>query len=60
MKEQEIVRSLTRRGFMSAAGSAMLSALTAGSPRELLAFQRPEAKADTMILLWMAGGMAQT
>ncbi len=60
MKEQELIRSLSRRNFMSAAGAAMLSALTAGSPRELGAAAKPQAKADTMILLWMAGGMAQT
>lgn len=61
MSEQNILKSLSRRGFMSAAGSAMLGALTAGNPRQLWgAQQRPQAKADTLILLWMAGGMAQT
>ena len=60
MKQSELIPSLSRRGFMSAAGSAMLSALTAGNPRVLAAAKKPEAKADTMILLWMAGGMAQT
>jgi len=60
MNERKLVESLSRRGFMSAAGSAMVSALTMGSPRVLGAAKKPEAKADTMILLWMAGGMAQT
>jgi hypothetical protein len=41
----------------------LLSALAAGAPRALSAQMTPkrvEAKADCMILLWMAGGMAQT
>ncbi|MBL8175703.1 MAG: DUF1501 domain-containing protein, partial [Bryobacterales bacterium] len=60
MNERQLVESLTRRNFMSAAGSALLSALTAGNPAELRSAAKPAAKADTMILLWMAGGMAQT
>jgi hypothetical protein len=61
MNEQQLVKSLSRRGFMSTAGSAMLAALAAGNPRQLWAAQKkPQAKADTLILLWMAGGMAQT
>lgn len=43
---------LTRRAF--------LSALTAGAAAPLWPAERPRATADTMILLWMAGGMAQT
>jgi hypothetical protein len=61
MNEQQLVKSLSRRGFMSTAGSAMLAALAASNPRQLWAAQKkPQAKADTLILLWMAGGMAQT
>jgi hypothetical protein len=39
--------------------STTLAALSQGAPR-LLAAPKLEAKADAMILLWMAGGMAQT
>lgn len=45
--------NVTRRQFL---GSA--AALTAGAT--LGAAPKPTAKADTLILLWMAGGMAQT
>lgn len=40
--------------------TATLAALGAGEARLLAAPKNPEAKADAMILLWMAGGMAQT
>ncbi|HUQ94130.1 MAG TPA: DUF1501 domain-containing protein [Bryobacteraceae bacterium] len=39
---------------------AFLGALAAGSSAALMPAARPEAKADTLIVLWMAGGMAQT
>ena len=45
---------------MRASAGAALSALTAAAPRLLPGATLPEPKADTMILLWMAGGMAQT
>src|SRR6266850_1593562 len=51
-----------RRDFLKTASVATLSALTAGYPRQLKA--EPEEKikptADTVIVLWMAGGMAHT
>ncbi len=51
-----------RREFLKTAGAATLGALAAGCPRQVLA--RDEAKiaptADTVIVLWMAGGMAHT
>jgi hypothetical protein len=55
----------TRRDFLKTAGAATLSALAAGYPRALLADennpeQSPRATADTVIVLWMAGGMAHT
>src|SRR5258706_7115743 len=54
--------SWTRRNFLKTASTATLSALAAGFPRQLLA--EPEEKikptADTVIILWMAGGMAHT
>ena len=53
---------MNRRDFLKTASTATLSALAAGFPRQLLA--EPEAKikptADTVIVLWMAGGMAST
>jgi hypothetical protein len=53
---------MTRRDFIKTASTATLSALAAGFPRSLLA--EPEEKikptADTVIVLWMAGGMAST
>src|SRR3954462_10724694 len=47
----------TRRGFLTA--GAGLAALTGRAP-ELVRAAAPEAKADAVIVLWMAGGMAQT
>jgi hypothetical protein len=53
----------TRRHFMETTAAATLAALTGGAPRALAqpnGLKKLEAKADCMILLWMAGGMAQT
>ncbi len=64
--------NLTRRNFLKTASVATLSALTAGDPRlwadeagekkngdgSASAIEHPKATADTLILLWMAGGMA--
>ena len=53
---------MTRRDFIKTASTATLSALAAGFPRRVRA--EPEEKikptADTVIVLWMAGGMAGT
>src|SRR3984893_11039310 len=51
--------SNSRRHFMRASAGATLAALTGGEAR-LLAAQKTEPRADSVILLWMAGGMAQT
>src|ERR1051325_6897359 len=51
---------MTRRHFMQTSAGATLSAMLAGAPRQIWGAPKIEAKADTMILLWMAGGMAQT
>jgi hypothetical protein len=56
-------RKLSRRDFLKTAGATTLSALAAGYPRALLAAEEqgtPKATADTVIVLWMAGGMAHT
>ena len=52
--------STNRRDFLKNASAATLSALAAGNAQSVLATEKPEATADTVILLWMAGGMAQT
>ncbi|MBZ0254675.1 DUF1501 domain-containing protein [bacterium] len=53
----------SRRNFLKNASAATLSALAAGAPRAAFAKSAPklhEPTADTVILLWMAGGMAHT
>jgi hypothetical protein len=52
----------SRREFLKTASAATLSALAAGFPKQLLAESEPklEPTADTVIVLWMAGGMAHT
>jgi hypothetical protein len=52
---------VSRRGFLNASASATLAALAGASPRTLWAgTERPKPTADTLIVLWMAGGMAHT
>jgi hypothetical protein len=53
---------MTRRDFLKTASTATLSALAAGFPRQLLAESEAKIKptADSVIVLWMAGGMAST
>jgi len=53
----------SRRDFLKTASAATLSALAAGAPRAVLAGASTEklnATADSVIVLWMAGGMAHT
>jgi len=54
----------TRRDFLKTAGAATLSAVAAGYSKKLLAADikepTPAATADTVIVLWMGGGMAHT
>ncbi len=52
-----------RRDFLKTASAATLGALTAGSPRWALgneALEKIAPTADTIIVLWMGGGMAHT
>ncbi len=54
-----------RRDFLKTAGAATLGALVAGFPRRLLAepavqAAKRKATADTIIVLYMSGGMAHT
>src|SRR5580765_3272012 len=53
---------MNRRDFLKSASAATLSALASGFPRQLLAETEEKIKptADTVIVLWMAGGMAHT
>ncbi|MGB7161163.1 MAG: DUF1501 domain-containing protein [Tepidisphaeraceae bacterium] len=54
----------SRRDFLKTASAATLSALAANYPRQLLGADDAPPKiaptADTVIVLWMAGGMAHT
>lgn len=60
-EEKRIASSISRRGFMAAGATAaaMLAALGGREPRVVHAAER-EATADSIIVLWMGGGMAQT
>ena len=51
-----------RRDFLRGASAATLSALAAGDPRAILAAEEEKIRptADTVIVLWMGGGMAAT
>ena len=53
-----------RRDFLKTASAATLSALAAGFPRAVFSAETPvekiKATADTVIVLWMGGGMAHT
>ena len=59
-EEREIYRRVSRRGFMGTTAAATLAALAGREP--LLARAQPGGRvtADAVIVLWMAGGMAQT
>jgi hypothetical protein len=52
--------AMKRRHFMQASAGAALAALQAGAPRAVFPQAKIQPRADTLILLWMAGGMAQT
>ena len=59
-EEQTILsRLIGRRAFMGATAGATLAAL-AGREPQLVHAQTAPASADAIIVLWMAGGMAQT
>ena len=50
----------TRRDFLKTASAATLSALAAGAPRLFAEPEKIAPRADCIIVLWMAGGMAHT
>ena len=50
---------ITRRRYLQQLSAASLAALTASEPKSVADdIKHPQAKADTCILIWMAGGMA--
>ncbi|MBI3668071.1 MAG: DUF1501 domain-containing protein [Acidobacteria bacterium] len=57
---KELFAGLSRRHFLRTSAGATLAAVAGGEPRLLFSKEKIEPKADTLILLWMAGGMAQT
>src|SRR3979490_622319 len=59
-EERWICSRVSRRGFMGASAGAVLSALAGTEPELVRAPATPKATADAVIVLWMAGGMAQT
>jgi hypothetical protein len=59
-EERAIYGRLSRRTFMGATAAATLGALVGREPRLLASQATPRATADAVIVLWMAGGMAQT
>lgn len=58
--ERAILAGLDRRQFMRATGAGALAALAGGEPRLHADTTKIAPRADSVILLWMAGGMAQT
>src|SRR5215831_10749563 len=61
-EEKRIYSQISRRRFMGTTASATLAALAGSRPELLKAENAPAIKptADSVIVLWMAGGMAQT
>jgi hypothetical protein len=59
-EETFIHAQLSRRGFMGATAAATLSALVGREPALVRRQPKKPATADAVIVLWMAGGMAQT
>ena len=61
-EERRIYSQVSRRGFLGATAGATLAALAGREPGlvRASALGTPAATADAVIVLWMAGGMAQT
>jgi hypothetical protein len=60
-RDARMKENLTRRDFLRGMNAAALAALAAGEPRLVGGAEpvtHPAATADTLILLWLAGGMA--
>src|SRR5437763_1268718 len=56
------MKDYSRRDFLKTVNAATLAALAGGYPRALhaAAEEKIKATADTVIVLWMGGGMAHT
>jgi hypothetical protein len=59
-EEKLIYARMSRRGFMGTTAGATLAALSGTEPQLLRASSAPQPTADSIIVIWMAGGMAQT
>src|SRR5690348_17499088 len=60
-EEKFISGKIGRRGFMAAGvGAAATLAALCGKEAGVARAEAPATTADTVIVLWMAGGMAQT
>jgi hypothetical protein len=59
-EERYIYSKLSRREFLGATSAATLAALTGREPLLATSQQKVAPTADAVIVLWMAGGMAQT
>src|SRR2546421_12201139 len=59
LEERFVSTQISRRGFMGATAAATLGALVGREP-EIVRAAEQAATADAVIVLWMAGGMAQT
>ncbi|MEO8370597.1 MAG: DUF1501 domain-containing protein [Candidatus Solibacter sp.] len=57
-EEKYIASKISRRGFMGVSTAGALAALAGREPQMVRA--QTNATADSIIVLWMAGGMAQT
>src|SRR5579871_4987026 len=55
-----MIHHLTRRGFLGATAGATFAALTGGEAAFAASAEKIAPTADSLIVLWMAGGMAQT
>lgn len=63
MQKQHKPTKVTRRDFLASTSAATLSALAARYPKKAVAAEpeeKIEPRADRLIVLWMAGGMAHT
>src|ERR1039458_1354483 len=58
--ERAIRAGLSRRSFLRASGTAALAAMAGCEGGLVVASTKSGPRADSLILLWMAGGMAQT
>jgi hypothetical protein len=54
------MRHASRRDFLKTASAATLGALAAGAPRLFAEPEKIAPRADCLIVLWMAGGMAHS